>query len=210
MRVRMSVVCLVVLSAATGARAERTLSATVYHDKLAGMWLAAGIPDGIVDVSFNGHLPYWTRTDAIGEAEDWYAVTFDRFVTFTGAVFHEGDIHWADINGNPAEPGGITGGYFTTLTVEVGRDGTFREVAALQLSEPLDPLAFFQHIELTFLPAVGDTLRLRGGTGGTQRFTSIVELEVHGLTGPPTGGDAGADGDVDLDDFARRFCHPQA
>ena len=162
----------------------------------------AGLIDGIVDVSYNGHLPYWTRTDTTGQAEDWYAVTFDRLVTFTGAVFHEGDIRWTNINGNPADPGGIAGGYFRALTVEVGRDGVFGEVAQLQFSEPLDPLAFFQHIALTFLPAVGDTLRLRGTTGGTERFTSIVELELDGRAAPPIGGAADADGDVDLDDFA--------
>jgi hypothetical protein len=161
----------------------------------------ATIIDGITDVSYNGHLPYWTFSGVADQLENWYGLTFDRDVTFTRVIFHEGDILWTNINGNPADPDGIKGGYFADLTVEVGRGGQFTEVAGLQFGEPLDALSFFQRIELTFLPAAGDTVRIRGTTGGTYRFTSIVELEAEGLPAQPLAGDADADGDVDLDDF---------
>jgi len=54
-------------------------------------------------------------------------------------------------------------------------------------------------IELTFDPIVGEAVRIRGEAGGTQEFTSIVELEAYGGLGVP--GDADEDGDVDRRDF---------
>ncbi len=161
-----------------------------------------GIIDGVIDVTYNGHLPYQTYDyTTVGEAEDWYALDFDRDVTLTKVIFHEGDITWETINGNPADPDGIRGGYFDDLTVEVGVDGVFTEVTGLQFSEALDPLVFFQQIELTFDPAVADAVRIRGAAGGSRRFTSIAELEAFGLIGAPTAGDANADGCVDIDDL---------
>jgi len=167
----------------------------------------AAIIDGLTDLSYNGHLPYFSDDGTSGADEDWYGLAFDRKVTFTKVIFDEGDVTWSTINGNPADPGVIVGGYFTDLTVEVGRSGAFTEVAELQFSEPLEPLTYFQRIELTFLPAVGDTIRIRGHTGGTRRFTSIVELTAEGLAAAPTPGDADLDGDVDLDDFVLLKIH---
>ena len=79
------------------------------------------IIDGIVDQSYNGHRPY--RTDDGSNPQpaggDFYQLNFDRELTFTRLVFHEGDIRWNGINSDPRqdEP---RGGYFLNLTVEVG------------------------------------------------------------------------------------------
>jgi hypothetical protein len=156
------------------------------------------IIDGITDLTFNGHMPYFTRYGQAGRESDYYQLTFDRAVTFGRVVFYEGDIVWSDTNGNPRaiEP---RGGYFTWLTVEVGRGGEFREVSGLRFGEPLDANAYFQRIELTFDAAWGEAVRIRGGPGGTEGFTTIVELEAYGAMGVP--GDADEDGDVDRADF---------
>jgi len=160
------------------------------------------IIDGIVDVSHNGHLPYTTYDgdNAQPAGGDFYQINFDRDVTFTSLVFHEGDIRWSAINADPRliEP---RGGYFLDLIVEVGDDGAFTEVGGLQLDEPLDPYEYFQRIELSFTPIVGDAIRIRGPAGGTAEFTSIVELEAYGLLPAVILGDATGDGAVDGGDY---------
>ena len=139
------------------------------------------VVDGITDVSYNGHLPYTTNDGANPQPEggDWYALAFDRPLTFTSVVFWEGDIQWDGINNDPRV---VTpwGGYFENLAVEVRCGGVFVPVSGLALSEPLDPYTYFQRIEMTFDPAVGDAIRIRGDAGGTRQFTSIVELEARG------------------------------
>ena len=154
------------------------------------------IIDGVSDLSYNGHLPYNTY-DGAGSAgdRDYYQINFDQDLTFARVVFHEGDIRWNGINNDPraSEP---QGGYFLNLTVEVGDDGVFTEVANLQMDEELDPYAYFQEIELSFDAIAGDAIRIVGDAGGTHYFTSISELEVHGLDG-----DANGDGYVSLVDY---------
>jgi len=140
------------------------------------------IIDGITDVSYNGRLPYTTYDGANPQPAggDFYQLNFDRQVVFTSLVFYEGDILWNGINANPreVEP---RGGYFESFTtVEVGNGGVFEPAWVTYESESLDPYAYFQRIELGFHPIVGDAIRLRGQAGGTQAFTSIVELEAYG------------------------------
>ncbi len=168
------------------------------------------IIDGITDVSYNGRLPYITG-DGDNDPPaggDYYQVSFDRDVTFTSVVFFEGDILWDQINADPrvVEP---RGGYFLDLTVEVGDDGAFTEVAGLTLSEPLDPYAYFQRIELSFVPKLGDAIRIRGTPGGQWAFTSILELEAYGLYPAVLPGDATGDGEVGGADYtvwADHYC----
>jgi len=140
-----------------------------------------GIIDGITDVSYNGRLPYTTDDGANPQPAggDFYQLNFDRQAVFTSLVFDEGDILWNGVNANPreVEP---KGGYFEWATVEVGNGGVFTPVTSLRQSEALDPYTYFQRIEYTFGPAVGNAIRLRGEAGGTQEFTSIVELEADG------------------------------
>jgi hypothetical protein len=139
------------------------------------------IIDGITDVSYNGHLPYTTDDGANAQPPggDFYQLNFDRKAVFTSLVFYEGDILWNGINANPreVEP---KGGYFTSLTVEVGNAGVFEPAWVTAVSEELDPDAYFQQIEFTLRPIEGDAIRIRGEAGGTQEFTSIVELEAYG------------------------------
>ena len=67
----------------------------------------------------------------------------------------------------------------------MGNDGAFVPVSNLTLSEPLDPYTFFQQITLAFDPVIGDAVRIRGDAGGSNQFTSIVELEAYGQVPEP-------------------------
>ena len=161
----------------------------------------SSIIDGVTDVTYNGYRPYWTSDATVTQPAggDWYQLTFERDMTFNKVVFYEGDIAYNGPNNNPreVEP---KGGYFEDLTVEVFRDGQWRAVDGLAFSEALDPNAYFQVIDMTFDPAVGSAVRIRGQAGGTQEFTTIVELEAYGAMG--VAGDCNEDGIVDLADFA--------
>src|SRR5690606_5084723 len=149
-----------------------------------------GIIDGIIDVSYNGHMAYESRTGVAGpEAEagtDWYQIEFDREVLFSSLLFAEGHIAWNGINSDPAssQP---KGGYFTDLDVWIRQNGVFVPVTSLTLSEDLDPMLFYQQIELMFDPILGDAIRLIGSAGGTDQFTTIVELEPRGVVPEPAG-----------------------
>jgi hypothetical protein len=162
-----------------------------------------GIIDGIADVTYNGHRPYTNNNGKNPQPAggDYYQLNFDRHILFSSVVFYEGDFglgnsnDFPDSTSYPAE-----GGYFTDLTVEIGDRGAFSPVAALVFSEPLDPYKFYQVITLSFDPAVGDAIRIRGTAGGTYEFTTILELEAHGMILAP--GDVNADGLVDSQDFS--------
>ena len=158
------------------------------------------ITDGITDVSYNGHLPYISDDSVTIQPAggDYYQLNFDRKMGFNAVVFYEGDIVWTGINNNPKTTT-PAGGYFTDLTVEVVNGGSVRTVSNLHLSEPLDPFKYFQTIVLSFDPVAGDAIRIRGTAGGTQQFTSIVELEAYGRVLIP--GDANGDSLVDVGDL---------
>ena len=158
------------------------------------------IIDGIVDVRYNGHLPYDTYDgdNAQPAGGDYYQFDFSTETVFRGLTFYEGDIRWNATNGDPrvSEP---RGGYFNDLVVEVRTAGSWTTVDSLLLSEPLDPYTYFQVIGLTFDPLHGDAIRIRGNAGGTAEYTSIIELVVAGSRM----GDFDDDGDVDLSDLAQ-------
>ncbi len=161
------------------------------------------IIDGVTDVTYNGHVAYQTYDGDNPQpgGGDFYQLDFHRDLTFTSLLFHEGDIRWNGINENPRE-NEPRGGYFLNLTVEVGDDGTFAEVSNLQLSEPLEAYEYYQRIVLTFDPAGGDSIRIRGDAGGRWEFTTIVELEAFGEIPGLVGGDVNQDGRVDVLDVA--------
>jgi hypothetical protein len=152
------------------------------------------IVDGITDTSYNGHLPYSTYDGANAQPAggDWYQLNLDRKAKVDSVVFYEGDFA---IRSGFVDPrtDALAGGYFQNLLVEVGRDGIFVPVRGLALSEPLDPYAAYQRIEMTFDPAVGDAVRIRGNAGGINQFTTIVELEAHGSLPTPVAWTPGAD-----------------
>ena len=74
-------------------------------------------------------------------------------------------------------------------------------MGSLRFSEPLDAFEYYQRIELEFTPVVGDAIRIRGTAGGRSEFTSILELEAHGLWPAVLPGDATGDDLVDDADY---------
>lgn len=172
---------------ADGGAANVTASRAVYNAANDRQSLN-GIIDGIIDVSYNGHMAYESRTGGSAPADgiDWYEIQFDREVMFSSLLFAEGHIVWSGVNSDPAvtEP---SGGYFLDLEVLVRQDGIYVPVTSLSLSEELDPMLFFQQIELMFDPIVGDAIRLVGQAGGNNQFTTILELEPRGVIPEPAG-----------------------
>jgi hypothetical protein len=163
--------------------------------------------DGVRDLTHNGVLPFSTYDGGTASQEDGYELHFyDSLsnkldITFAQLFLHEGDIRYSSINGDPSdyEP---YGGYFQEgelLTVEVEQDGVWVAVTNLTLSEALLDLEYFQTIELTFDPIAGSAVRIRGNAGGSQPFTTIVELEAYGAMG--VAGDCNEDGIVDAADY---------
>jgi len=161
----------------------------------------ASIIDGVTDLRYNGYRPYWTYDGDNPQPAggDWYQLDFPRDMTFNKVVYYEGDIRYAGgPNSNPREVLPY-GGFFEDLTVEVLRGGQWHGVTGLTLSEALDANAFYQTIEMTFDPIAGTAVRIRGNAGGSQQFTTIVELEADGAMG--VAGDCNEDGLVDYVDL---------
>jgi autotransporter-associated beta strand protein len=151
------------------------------------------IIDGITDLSYNGHVSYWTYDGANAQPAggDWYQLNFDRDVKFDSLIFYEGNVRY-DIN-RDLRTWGQRGGYFLNLIVEIGRNGVFAPAGNLVLSEPLDPFAYYQEITMAFDPAVGNAIRIRGDAGGTEQYTTITELEAFGSIPTPVTCSPGAE-----------------
>lgn len=142
-----------------------------------------GIIDGITDPRYNGHKAYSTQVEVAPPVgtEDYYQINFGQDVWATEVVFHEGDF---EIPGNSdVRVATFVGGYFETLVVELRRDGAWVAPVAQQ-SEALDRRKAFQTIAFNFAPQRCDAVRIRGIAGGSQRFTTIMELEVNGSLTP--------------------------
>ena len=139
------------------------------------------IIDGVTDNSCNGHRPYSTYVvDAVEPSQvDWYELSFSEPVRFESLTFYEGDIVWNKLNTyyRQDEP---LGGYFEDLTVQIRRNGEYREPVDLRQLADLDPFQMYQAIGFRFAPTVGDAIRILGTPGGLKRFTTILELEVEG------------------------------
>jgi len=136
------------------------------------------IMDGITDNSYDGHKAYYSWTSQPGE-EDWYQLNFSRPVTFDTLTFWEGDLIWQGINTyyKDDQP---QGGFFQDLRVEVRRGDRFMAPVNLLMSPALDRHKMYQKITFRFLPTVGDAIRIIGTPGGTQRYTTTMELEAGG------------------------------
>jgi hypothetical protein len=143
------------------------------------------IIDGIKDNSHNGHKPYYSYlSDPNARPElDWYQLSFSNPVKFEQITFFEGDVVWNRIN-NYYRDDNARGGFFDNLTVEILRDGMYIEPANLQMVPPLDRFKMYQAINFSFTPTVGDAIRIIGTPGGTERFTTITELEAQGDIDP--------------------------
>jgi len=143
------------------------------------------IIDGITDNSYNGHRPYYSYLSDPSQRpqQNWYQLNFSKPLKFDKVVFYEGDIVWQGIN-TYYKNDDAQGGFFEDLTVEIMRDGQFIVPADLQISPDLDRFKMYQTVVLTFAPTVGDAIRIIGSPGGTQRFTTIMELEAYGDIDP--------------------------
>jgi hypothetical protein len=98
---------------------------------------------------------------------------------FNAVTFYEGDLAWSKINTYYRDDT-PRGGYFEDLTVQVRRDGQYITPDDVRITPDLSPLSIYQRITITFAPAVGDAVRIAGKAGGTDRFTTILELEASG------------------------------
>ena len=140
-----------------------------------------GIIDGITDNSYNGHKAYYSYVSDTNArpSRDFYQLNFSQPVKFTNVIFYEGDIVWNGIN-TYYKTDSTKGGFFNDLTVEIRRDGKFFEPVGLQISPTLDRYKMYQVINFSFAPAIGDAIRIIGTPGGTQSYTTIMELEAEG------------------------------
>ena len=151
------------------------------HDRSRDRYNLYSIMDGVTDNSANGRRPYYTYTaDPTTRPEtDWYELAFSRPVRFSGVTFHEGDIVWNKINAYYADDQSL-GGFFEDLAVQVLRNGVYVQPAGVRMSPGPDRFQMYQTITFTFEPMVGEAVRIIGTPGGSKRFTTILELEVHG------------------------------
>ncbi len=186
------------------------LTTNASHDR----YDSAAIADGVVDPRHNGHRAYWTKDADPNQPAggDFYQLTFPRMVRVDRVVFHEGD-HPLAANANPYTAA-REGGFFVDLAVEVHRHGAWLAAPEIVQSEPLDVFRQYQSIQLSFRPQWCDAVRIRGAAGGTQQYTTIMELEADGLvTDPAKKADMDGDGIVtffDIDPFVQALGDPEA
>jgi ADP-ribosylglycohydrolase len=139
------------------------------------------IIDGITDNSHNGHKAYYTYVSDVNARceKDFYQLTFSSPVRFEQVTFYEGDLVWAGVNTYTKTDDSL-GGYFEDITVEVLRGGQFVTAENIRLSEQLERTKMYQTIRFDFEPIWGTAIRIIGTPGGTNSFTTILELECDG------------------------------
>ncbi|MHC4605299.1 MAG: hypothetical protein ACYS6W_18440, partial [Planctomycetota bacterium] len=162
-----------------------TSAAVEYHDPNDDRRNLDAIINGITDNSYNGHKAYYSylSNPNARPSLDWYQINFSQPVKFDTLTFYEGDIRWSKVNTYYADDT-PKGGFFNDLTVQILRDGKFITPANLQMVPPLDRLKIYQTITFNFAPTVGNAIRIIGTPGGTQGFTTIMELKARGDIDP--------------------------
>ena len=155
-----------------------TSAAVEYHDANNDMRNLDAIIDGVVSNEINGHKPYYSYSSNPPE-QDWYQVEFGQKVLFSSVVFHEGNIQWGGIN-TYSKDDTPRGGCFTDLRVEILKNGEYFEPANQIFSQELLEDKMYQDIEITFAHGVGEAIRIIGSPGGSQQYTTIMELEIEG------------------------------
>ena len=143
------------------------------------------IIDGIKDNSHNGHKAFYSylADPNTRPQQDWYQLSFSQPVKFEQITFYEGDVVWNRIN-NYYRADNARGGFFDNLTVEILRDSRYIEPANLQITPAPDRFKMYQAIDFSFAPTVGNAIRIIGTPGGTECFTTIMELEAQGDIDP--------------------------
>jgi hypothetical protein len=156
-------------------------AAVEYHIPTSDRNNLDAIIDGITDNSYNGHKPYYSYLSIPQQRpqQDWYQLNFTRPVKFNTLTFYEGDTVWNGTDTYYRDDNAL-GGFFNDLTVEILKDGKFIRPADLSVTPPLDRYKMYQIINFTFAPTVGNAIRIIGTPGGTQKFTTIMELETYG------------------------------
>ncbi len=139
------------------------------------------IIDGIRDNAVTGQRPYCTALPdpAQGPDTDWYELSFSAPVLLCGLNLYEGDVLWSNLN-RYRRLDIARGGYFDDLTVEVRIDGHYETPEELTLGTCPDPLVMYQTLDFRFTPVVADAIRVIGSPGGSDAFTTILELEPIG------------------------------
>ena len=143
------------------------------------------IIDGITDNSYNGHKAYYSYVSDPGQRpeRDWYQLNFSEPVKFEQLTFYEGDVAWNSIN-TYYKYDYTRGGFFVDLTVEILRDGIYIQPGNLVMTPGIERYQMYQAITFNFAPTAGDAIRVIGTAGGSQNFTTIMELEVQGDVDP--------------------------
>ena len=156
-------------------------ASVAYHSTTHDRYNLDSIADGITDNSHNGHKPYYTRPadPASRPNTDWYELSFSEPVRFSQATFYEGDIVWGSTNRYYVHDT-PRGGYFEDLTVQIRQGDHYVEPADLAMSAELDRFQMYQRIAFSFAPTVGEAIRVLGTPSGSERYTTILELELEG------------------------------
>jgi glucose/arabinose dehydrogenase/PKD repeat protein len=117
---------------------------------------------------------YDTWAGPPGEVEGYVGYAFDRPFWLESLQFQEG-LEYFD------------GGWFTSLSVEVRRNGRWVPIRQAQF-EPAYPFANdgvgYETYAISFQPVLADAIRLIGRPGGAAQFFSVAELKVFARAAP--------------------------
>jgi hypothetical protein len=110
---------------------------------------------------------YNTYTGDLSRAFDWVGYQFAADHLFTELTFQEG-----------IQSG--SGGWFTSLGLQVRQDGLWTDVSGVQVTPAYGGAngVNYERHTLSFPPIWGDAIRIAGTPGGWARFISVAELRV--------------------------------
>ncbi|MCK4342067.1 MAG: hypothetical protein KAY37_10130 [Phycisphaerae bacterium] len=124
-----------------------------------------------------GSMEYWAQYDTFHNGdqgdEDWMGYEFSFAREFHGLIFQEGMHFW-------------DGGWFDEFQVQVRSDGTWTDVANLNVDPPYpgNNGVNFETFTLTFDPLAGDAIRIYGNPGGEANFIGFGEYRVLAMLHP--------------------------
>jgi hypothetical protein len=171
------------IAVATPADGELTQLGSI----IARVPVATGSGNKDLEVIRDGDMPpvgtnearrqYDTNDGRNAADEDWIGYAYPETHTFARVSFQEG-MHFA------------RGGWFSSLTVNVRRNGVWNAVTSLGITPAYPGFndgVSFETYEITFAPITGDAIRIWGRPGGKDDFISVGELRIFaaGTTPPP-------------------------